>query len=49
MFELLFFLVFVPFVLMNFQNVRKAQKETNDLLRETNTLLSKIAGQSEKG
>jgi hypothetical protein len=40
---ILFFLVFVPFVLVYFQNKRKTDKEIINLLRETNRLLSELA------
>lgn len=44
----LFFLVLVPFILIYFQNTRKAHKEIIDLMRETNRLLSEIADKKEK-
>ena len=46
-FFILFFLVFVPFVLMNFHNIRKAQKEIIALLQETNRLLSEMVNKRE--
>ncbi len=42
---LLFFVfVFFPFVLMNFQKIRKGQGEIIELLKESNRLLNKDQG-----
>jgi len=41
-FLILFVVVFFPFVLMNFNNIRKGQKEILDQLRETNRLLAEM-------
>jgi len=46
---ILFFLIFVPFLLMNFNNVRKSQKEIVALLRESNRLLAEIANKKDVG
>jgi hypothetical protein len=45
---ILFFLVFVPFVLIYFQNKMKTDKEMTNLLKETNRLLSEILAKTGK-
>lgn len=42
----LFFLVFVPWVLIHLQNIRKSQKEMLDRMQETNRLLAEIANKN---
>lgn len=40
---ILFFFVVVPLILINFNNMRKRDLETQNLQRETNRLLAEIA------
>ncbi len=47
---LLFFaIVFIPLLLIYFQNARKERKEIIDLLQKTNLLLTEILDKREKG
>lgn len=43
-FLILFFLVVVPLLLINFDNLRKRDIEMQNLQKETNRLLNEIAG-----
>lgn len=47
--SIIFLLVVVPFILMNFHNMQKAQKETIALLKETNRLLAEKGGSEKIG